>query len=37
MKEPEFELTPYQRMIEKLMHTFIILVLTAIFLKVLVF
>lgn len=37
MKEPEFELTPYQRMIQRLMHTFIIIVLSAIFLKVLVF
>jgi hypothetical protein len=31
------ELTPYQRLIERLMHTFIVLVLLGIFLKVLIF
>jgi hypothetical protein len=36
MKEPKIELTPYQRLIETMMHAFIILVLLGIFLKVLV-
>jgi hypothetical protein len=31
------ELTDYQKFIEKLMHTFIVLVLLGIFLKVLIF
>ena len=35
MKEPKIQLTPYQRFIEHMMHAFIILVLLAIFLKVL--
>lgn len=37
MKEPKIELTGYQRLIEGAMKAFIILVLTAIFLKILVF
>lgn len=36
MKGPKIELTRYQRWIETMMHAFIILVLLAIFLKVLV-
>lgn len=36
MKEPKIELTRYQRIIETMMHAFIILTLLAIFLKVLV-
>lgn len=36
MKEPKIELTRYQRLIETMMHAFIILTLLAIFLKVLV-
>jgi len=36
MKEPIVERTRYQRNIENMMHAFIILVLLAIFLKVLV-
>lgn len=35
MKEPKIELTRYQRVIETIMHAFIILILLAIFLKVL--
>lgn len=31
------ELTPYQRFIDRLMHTFIVVVLLGIFLKVLIF
>ncbi len=36
MKEPKIELTRYQRFIETMMHLFIIVVLLALFLKVLV-
>ncbi len=36
MKEPKIELTRYQRIIETMMHAFIIITLLAIFLKVLV-
>ena len=36
MKEPKIELTRYQRIIETMMHAFIIFTLLAIFLKVLV-
>lgn len=37
MKEPKIELTRYQRFIETMMHAVIVLVLLAIFLKVLIF
>jgi hypothetical protein len=37
MKEPKITLSPYQRLIEGGMQAFIILVLMAIFLKILVF
>jgi hypothetical protein len=37
MKEPKIERTPYQRFIETLMHTFIVVVLHGITLKILVF
>ena len=36
MKEPKIELTRYQRLIENMMHTMIIVLLVALFLKVLV-
>ena len=36
MKEPKVELSSYQRFIDNLMHTFIIVVLLGIYLKVLV-
>ncbi len=36
MKEPMIQRTRYQRLIEGMMHVFIILVLLAIFLKVLI-
>lgn len=36
MKEPMIQRTRYQRLIERMMHVFIILVLLAIFLKVLI-
>jgi hypothetical protein len=36
MKGPHIERTPHQRFIEGLMHTFIVLTLLGIFLKVLV-
>lgn len=35
MKGPKIELSPYQRLIDGMMHAFIILMLLAIFLKVL--
>lgn len=35
MKKPKIELSRYQRFIENMMHAFIVLVLLAIFLKVL--
>jgi hypothetical protein len=36
MKEPKIQLTQYQRVIENMMQIFIVLMLLAIFLKVLV-
>lgn len=36
MKEPKIDLTRHERFIEGLMHTFIVVILLAIFLKILV-
>lgn len=37
MSEPKFELTPYERLFENLMHGFIVVTLLAVFLKILFF
>jgi len=37
MSDPKFELTPYERHIEKVMHAFIVVTLLALFLKILFF
>lgn len=37
MSEPKFELTPYERLLETIMHVFIVVTLLAICLKILFF